>query len=179
MASKIVPSDTNYESFLTNRNPSSFQFHRIPEIDILEICRQLKPKLSSGADFISTKLLKEIAPLIITPLHYLINLSLETGYVPKEFKVAKIVPVFKEGDCHDFNNYRPIYLLSSFSKLMEQIVSKQILRFLHINDILYKHQYGFRARHTTSHPVLHLSEEIYKSLNQKSSVKTLAIFIDL
>ena len=62
---------------------------------------------------------------------------------------------------------------------MEKIVSKKILRFLHINDILYKHQYGFRARHTTSHPVLHLSEEIYKSLNQKSSVKTLAIFIDL
>ena len=179
LASKIVPSDTNFESFLTNRNPSSFQFSKITEMGIFETCRQLKPKLSSGADFISTRLLKEIAPLIITPLHYLINLSLETGYVPSEFKVAKIVPVFKEGDCHDFNNYRPISLLSSFSKLMEKIVSKQILRFLHINDILYKHQYGFRPRHNTSHPVLHLSEKIYSALNQKPSAKTLAIFIDL
>ena len=60
-------------------------------MDILRICRQLKPKLSLGADFISTKLLKEIAPIIITPLHYLINLSLETGFVPKEFKIAKVV----------------------------------------------------------------------------------------
>ena len=179
LASKIVPSDTNFESFLTNRNPSSFQFSKITEMGIFETCRQLKPKLSSGADFISTKLLKEIVPLIITPLHYLINLSLETGYIPSEFKVAKIVPVFKEGDCHDFNNYRPISLLSSFSKLMEKIVSKQILRFLHINDILYKHQYGFRPRHNTSHPVLHLSEKIYSALNQKPSAKTLAIFIDL
>ena len=179
LASEIQPSDINYETFLSDRNPNSFQFSRISEIDILGICRKLKPKLSSGADFISTKLLKDIAPLIITPLHYLINLSLETGYVPKEFKVAKIVPVFKEGDCHDFNNYRPISLLSSFSKLMEKIVAKQLLRFLHIHNIIYKHQYGFRAKHNTSHPVLQFSEKIYNALNQKPSAKTLAIFIDL
>ena len=125
---------------MTNNTTSSFEFSRISEIDILYICKQLKPKLSSGADFISTKLLKQIAPLIITPLHHLINLSLETGFVPKELKIAKIVPVFKDGDCHDFNNYRPISLLSSFSKLFEKIVAKQLLRYLHINDILYKHQ---------------------------------------
>ena len=109
---------------------------------------------------LSTTHLKQIAPIIITPLHHLINLSLETGFVPKELKIAKIVPVFKDGDCHDFNNYRPISLLSSFSKPSEQIVAKQLLRYLHINDILYKHQYGFRTGHNTSHPVLHLSENI-------------------
>ena len=142
LAAEIGPSDVSFESYLTGNNTSSFEFSRISEIDILYICKQLKPKMSSGADFISTKLLKQIAPLIITPLHYLINLSLETGFVPKELKIAKIVPVFKDGDCHDFNNYRPISLLSSFSKLFEKIVAKQLLRYLHINDILYKHHYG-------------------------------------
>ena len=92
-------------------------------------------------------------------------MSLESGYIPKEFKIAKIVPVYKEGDCHDFNNYRPISLLSSFSKLMEKIVSKQLVRFLHNYNIIYKHQYGFRANHSTSHPVLHLYDNIYNSLN--------------
>ena len=87
----------------------------------------MKPKLSSGADFISTKLLKEIAPLIITPLHYLINISLEAGFVPKEMKLSKIVPVFKEGNCHEYTNYRPISSLNSFSKLLEKIVSKQLI----------------------------------------------------
>ena len=99
--------------------------------------------------------------------------------VPKEFKIAKVVPIFKEGDCHDFNNYRPISLLSSFSKLMEKIVSKQLLRFLHIHSILYEHQYGFRSGHNTSHPVLHLTEQIYSALNKKPAAKTLAVFIDL
>ena len=95
LAAEIGPSDISFESYLTNNTTSSFEFSRISEIDILYICKQLKPKLSSGADFISTKLLKQIAPLIITPLHHLINLSLETGFVPKELKIAKIVPVLK------------------------------------------------------------------------------------
>ena len=69
--------------------------------------------------------------------------------------------------------------LCSFSKLLEKIVAKQLVRFLHINDIIYKHQYGFRAKHNTSHPVLHFSDQIYNSLNQNPSAKTLAIFIDL
>ena len=140
---------------MPDNNPVSFEFSIVSEIDILRICRELKPKLSAGADFISTKLLQLIAPIIITPLHYLINLSLESGFIPREFKIAKIVPVFKEGDCHDYNIYRLISLLSSFSKLLEKIVSKQLVRFLQLHKILYKHQYGFRANHNTSHPVLH------------------------
>ena len=104
---------------------------------------------------------------------------METGYVPPEIKLAKIVPVFKEGNTHEYTNYRPISLLNSFSKLLEKIVSRQLIRFLNVNNIIYKHQYGFRAGHNTSHPVLHLTDEIYKALNQKPSGKTLTVFIDL
>ena len=50
---------------------------------------------------------------------------------------------------------------------------------MHINHILYKHQYGFRANHNTSHSVLHLTDEIYKALNKRPSGKTLTVFIDL
>ena len=125
LASEIEPSDVSYDSFLLDENPVNFSFSRISETDILKICNQLKPKLSSGDDFISNKLLKHIAPIIITPLHYLINLSLESGYIPSELKIAKVVPVFKDGDCHSFTNYRPISLISSFAKLLEKIVAKQ------------------------------------------------------
>ena len=90
LAAEIGPTDVSFDSYLKGDKTSSFEFSRISEIDILYTCRQLKPKLSSGADFISTKLLKQIAPIIITPLHYLINLSLETGFVPKELKIAKM-----------------------------------------------------------------------------------------
>ena len=165
LASDIEQSDIPFDSFLSDDNPVDFKFSRISETDILKICRQLRPKLSSGVDFISNKLLKHIAPIIITPLHYLINMSLETGYIPGELKVAKIVPIFKEGDCHSFTNYRPISLISSFAKLLEKIVSKQLIGFLTSHNILYKHQYGFRAKHNTSQPVLHFADKIYNALN--------------
>ena len=135
--------------------------------------------MSSGTDFISNKLLKHIAPIIISPLHYLINLSLETGYIPREFKIAKVVPVYKDGDCHSYTNYRPISLLSSFSKLLEKIVARQLISFLNEHNILYKHQYGFRANHNTSQPVLHFYDKIYNALNQNHPAKTVSIFIDL
>ena len=101
------------------------------------------------------------------------------GYTPSEFKIAKVVPVFKSGDKHDFNNYRPISLLSSFSKLMEKIVARQLVGFLNSHNLFYKHQYGFRANHNTSQPVLHFTDKFFNSLNQKPSATTLAIFIDL
>ena len=179
LASEIELSDVSYDSFLSDNNPVNFNFSRISETDILKMCNQLKPKLSSGVDFISNKLLKHISPIIITPLHYLINLSLESGYIPSELKIARIVPVFKDGDSHSYTNYRPISLISSFAKLLEKIVSKQLVGFLAAHNIVYKHQYGFRTNHNTSHPVLHFTDKIYNALNQKPPAITLSIFIDL
>ena len=90
---------------------------------------KLKPKNSSGPDHISSKLLKKILPIIINPLCHIFNLSLKTGYIPTILKTAKVVPIFKSGDKHNFTNYRPISLLSSFAKLLEKIVAKQVLDF--------------------------------------------------
>ena len=73
LAAEIGPTDVSFDSYLKGDKTSSFEFSRISEVDILYTCRQLKPKLSSGADFISTKLLKQIAPIILIPLQYLIN----------------------------------------------------------------------------------------------------------
>ena len=69
-------------------------------------------------------------------------------------------------------------MISSFAKLLEKIVARQIVRFLNQN-IIYKHQYGFRANHNTSQPVLHFADKIYNALNKNPQAKTLSIFIDL
>ena len=61
---------------------------------------------------------------------------------------------------------------------MEKVVARQIIGFLNYHNLLYKHQYGFRANHNCSHPVLHFADKIYNALNQKPSAATLAIFIN-
>ena len=91
LASEIENANTSFEDFLSESNPVNFEFSRISETFILKTCDKLKPKLSSGVDFISNKLLKHIAPIIITSLQYLINLSLESVHIKKLLKLCQFL----------------------------------------------------------------------------------------
>ena len=71
------------------------------------------------------KLLKCIAINIITPLTYLMNLSLDTGIVPTILNISRIIPLFKKGDTKVFTNYRPISLTSQFSNILEKVCNKK------------------------------------------------------
>jgi len=79
----------------------------------------------------------------------------------------------------DFTNYRPISLLSSFSKLLEKLVSRQMFRFIDNYSILNSHHYGFRPKHDTSHPLLQFLDKIYQGLKKDESEYTLGVFLDL
>ena len=109
---------------------SVFNFNEITMKDLLLTAKKFKPKTSSGDDNISTKLLIYILPIIGEVLLYLINLSLETGYIPDELKIAKVIPIYKNsGAKDDFTNYRPISLLSALSKLFEKVVEQQVYEY--------------------------------------------------
>ena len=81
----------------------------------------LPTKNSCDFDDISSKLLKIIAPTIMKLLTLLINQVLNTGIFPDKLKIAKVIPIFKKDHRSLFENYRPISLLSSISKVIEKI----------------------------------------------------------
>ncbi len=89
---------------------------------VVEATMKLKSKNSMGHDGISTKILKESINCISLPLTHIINLSLESGIVPQDMKIAKVIPIHKSSDPTSLNNYRPISLLSAFSKILEKIM---------------------------------------------------------
>ena len=62
------------------------------------------------------------------------------------------------------NNYRPISLLPSVSKLLEKIVHHRLNKFLKKKNILYSRQYGFRPSHSTSDAVTTFVADIMTSL---------------
>ena len=70
-----------------------------------------------GLDHIPMHLVKNSFDIISKPLMYLINLSHQKRIFPNNLKTAKIIPIFKAGDVDIFTNYRPISILSSFSKI--------------------------------------------------------------
>jgi len=84
------------------------------------IINKLKSSKSPGPDDIGPKLVKENALFLINPLIHLFNTSICTGKVPDKLKLAKVIPVYKEGETHLPGNYRPISLLSVFDKLLEK-----------------------------------------------------------
>jgi hypothetical protein len=95
-----------------------------------------------------------------------------------------IIALFKnEGSIIEFTNYRPISLINSIRKLIYKLVNMQIIDFLHSQDLLFKHQYGFRSSHNTIHPLMHFSNCIFNALNRtlnpNTSTLSISIFIDL
>ena len=89
----------------------------------------LPTKNSCGYDDISSKLWTVIAPVIIKPLTLLINQGLNTGIFADKLKIAKVIPIYKKGDPQLFENYRPISLLPTISKVLEKIIHKQLLSY--------------------------------------------------
>ena len=71
-------------------------------------------------------------------------------------KIAIIIPIYKNGKHEKINNYRPISLLPQFSKIFEKMFSRNMLLFIHGNNILYKNQYGFIAKSSTVVNYMHI-----------------------
>ncbi len=63
------------------------------------------------------------------------------------------MPLYKIKEHDKITNYRPISILPSISKVMEKVIHKRVDSFLNDNDILYRHQYGFRKGHSTADAV--------------------------
>ena len=102
LADKIQPSNCNFTSYLGDKTESNFIFCKVTPELITQTAGRLKNKSSYGPDYISSKLLKKILPSIVNPLCHLFNLSFQTGYIPVQLKTAKVVPIFKSGDKHNF-----------------------------------------------------------------------------
>ena len=145
--------------------------------EILETLKLLQPKLSQDFNGLSMYLVKKLSFQLAKPLCHLINLSFSTGVVPTQLKIAKIIPIFKSGDPLCMDNYRPISLLSCFSKNFEKIACIRLSIFLENNKLLSDNQFGFRSNHSTVHPMLKFMNHVSNALNKKKHC--IAIFCDL
>ena len=99
---------------------------------------------ATGSDKISARLLKKAAHQISDSLCYVINLSMKSDAVPKEWNHARVIPLYK-CKCDEASNYRQMYVLPIITKVMERIIPDQLYKFIEENNILNKWQSGFRS----------------------------------
>ncbi len=145
--------------------------------EIAEIFKLLQDKKTQDYCGISINFIKNFSDQLVMPLQHIINLSFETSVVPNQMKIAKVIPLFKSGDPLSMDNYRPISLLSSFSKILEKIVANRLCNYLETNNLLSTSQFGFRPGHSTVHPMTLFANHVSKALNEKEH--TIAVFCDL
>ena len=174
---KNIESEKSFTDFLPNSEKkfNTFKFKKIKCDNTWRYIKSIQPKSSSGYDCFPSKLLKMAAPSLLKPLTTIINKCLESGTFPELLKNSKIYPVFKKGPpiC---SNFRPVCLLSCFSKVIEKAMKEQFENYLDEN-FDNRFQFAYKKHMGTIHPLLltrHISET---ELNKNKFV--LIIMIDL
>jgi Reverse transcriptase (RNA-dependent DNA polymerase) len=165
------------ESFLPPINYPEFKFLGTSQAEVVSIIRAMQSKSSTDLDGISMKVLKYVALEISFPLAHVINLSLGQGKFPKLMKAGRIVPVHKSGDSKNCDNYRPIALLNTFSKILEKVAANRLVSHLETHKILDLNQFGFQRARNTEHNLLQVVNFISNEINNGNYC--VGVFLDL
>ena len=96
---------------------------------------------------------------------------------PECLENAKVIVLHNKGDYSNPENYRPISLLSSLSKVFEKLLYNRMIKFLVKNDFFTPVQFGFRSDHSCVHEVSEITDYIRDAIGRKFPVRT--CFIDL
>jgi len=170
-------SKTHKDYLINNTVITVFEFDEIGPIYVIDIIKSLPSKSSSDLNGISSKLIKHIKVEIAVPLSHIFTQSLKNGVFPEALKCSRTVPIYKSGDKALCDNYRPISLVPTFSKLLEKIVATKLYNYLDLNSILYDHQYGFQQKKSTEHSILQLVNYVSTALNDNKYC--VGIFLDI
>ena len=167
IAMSIPKTAVGAECYLKGSVNKTFKFQEICSQSIDYYCLKMKDKTSEGFDGVSARVIKRTAPVIVAPLCHLFNLSLKTGYLPPEFKISKVIPLFKSGKKDDFGNYRPISIIPAFAKLFELVVNDQIRSYFKCFGLFSNAQYGFRKG---SNPTLAVAKFIDRIFQKQQDI---------
>lgn len=145
-------SNQNFDptQFVNHIDHLDFLFVPTNAEEVYECIMHLTDKSSTGLDGIQSKALKCIAHVIMYPLMFIINQAFLLGKFPDSLKIAKVIPIYKgKGNFNEFGNYRPIALLSVFSKIFERLIHKRLYNYFEDFELLNTSQFGFRKNKST------------------------------
>jgi len=142
------------------RSNTYFELTPVGEDFVLKELENLNPCKSTGLDGIPPRFLRDGACILKKPVTFLVNLSIVSGIVPDDMKMARVCPIHKKNSRLDVGNYRPVSILVVVSKILEKSVYSQLEKYLVKNDLLYSFQSGFRSSYSTETCLIHLFDHI-------------------
>ena len=176
LSNKIASPNLHYSSYLTNPNNNTLTLRPVSQSEVSKLISTCRES-SAGHDQVPMSLIKQTAPVLCPLITHLINTSLSSGVFPQQLKIAKVIPIHKSGSTSQTNNYRPISILPSISKLLERVGYNQLLEFAIANKILITEQFGFLPKRSTENAILTLTQYVLNAFDD--DCYALGIFLDL
>ena len=146
--------------------------------EIRKLLEKLDGRKAMGPDGVNGRLLKECGEQMEEPLWDIINSSLREGKVPKEWKRANIVPIYKSGNKVEPLNYRPVSLTSIVGKLCEIIIKERWVNYLVKEKIITKKQFGLKKGRSCVTNLLSFYTRVIDGVQERDGWVD-AIYLDL
>ena len=118
--------------------------------------KDLNPHIAAGPDQLKPHVLHRFREVIAPVLQVIYQKSLDTGRVPKDWSTAYACPLFKKGDTSLASNYRPISLTSILCKVLEHIVTTNVVSHMDQYSLLY----DFRSKRSCETQLVTLIEDL-------------------
>ena len=148
---------------------------RITEEMVQKQIKKLKSRFTSGLDNIPEFVIKDAAPVLVSPLTHIYNICLTKGTFPDCWKKARITPIHKKGDKANIENYRPISLLCNFSKIFESVITTHL--YAQLSPYISCRQHGFMKKRSTFTNLMTLSQQLSENIDNRR--QTDVIYADL
>ena len=146
---------------------AQFEFNYVSKAETQLILKSLDPNKATGHDQIPARVLRDGALVLAGPVARLINTVIDNAYVPAEWKLAEICPIFKRDDEFEKSKYRPVSIIVLLDKVFERCVQKQLVHYF--NPYLSKFWSAYRKGYSCESVSLHLIED-WKGALDKNSV---------
>ena len=166
---------SNYGIPIDWSNDEAFDIEFSPS-KIESLLRNINSNKACGPDAIHGKILKNCSLSLSVPLSILFTLSYNTGSIPKDWKVANVVPVHKKGSKDDVENYRPISLTSLVMKTFERIIKEELL--IRVMPLLDDRQHGFLNEKSCTTNMASFSDSVVLSINDCNAFGTDVVYFD-
>ena len=162
----LCQDNRKFMSYLKNRNSSSTFLEAPNFYEIIDSLKSLSVNKAVGQDNILAFFIKTAHMVIAPYLLILYVYAFQVGFF-QILKIAKVISIHKNDNKNDSNNYRPISILSTFSKILEKLIYQNLTKFLGKYNILIPSQYGFQCNFSANHAITDIATLTYDNINIK------------
>ena len=155
----------------------NFNLQAVHPDTVSKIIGNLKSSHSCGLDTIDAYVIKLVRAELVPVLTHIINLSIRENIFPTTWKNAKIIPLHKKDEQTNPKNYRPVALLSIFSKILERAIFQQVVEYMEVNMLFHPSHHGFRHGHSTATALIEM-QDIWMEAFDRNEI-TATVMLDL